>query len=270
MAFSCVLALALAAAGPRLEVSLAAGAGHDSNLNHAASGAARVDSAFGFVGAGAGGSIDLGGSTSAYAGLRLDLERYPDVVDLGSTSLAVEGALVQELGWRVALILAPSASRAWTGDPERDAVGFAGRLTLRVKPVSAVALRAFLSYAERSAVEPVFSSYPWRAGAAAEWNPRGRTWVSIAYAEERGDEVFYRPTTSGGGGGGMGGRRVDTFGGAEEAYRAAALTRSVSAALEAGLGAKAHLFARYELRRVTSDEPDFTVHVTTVGVGLRP
>jgi len=269
MQLAALLALALAATGPRLEGSLAAGAGYDSNLNHAASIGQSVDAAFGFVRASGGASLELGGSTSIFGGLRADLERYSGVSDLGSTAASLEAALVQDLGWRVALVLAPSALRTWTGDPGRDATGIAGRLTLRAKPTRYVALRAFYAYSEQSAEDPTFSSKAHRAGASAEWNPRGRTYLSVGYAAVIGDEVFYRAVASGGTPG-MGGRMVDTFGRNEEAFRADAFAQSVTAALEVGLGAKAHLFASYEFRRVTSDEPAFVVHATTVGVGIRP
>lgn len=266
--------LALAATGPRLETSLTVGAGWDSNLNHAGADATRVDAGFGFVGAGAGASLDVGKSTSLFAGLRLDVERYLEtggrssLSDLGSTAAAVETALVRDLGARVALVLAPSAFRTWTGDPSRDTTGFAGRITLRVKPLARVALRAFYAHVERRAEDPVFSSYPDRVGGSAEWNPRGRTYLSLGWAAEWGEEVFYREVASGGLPG-MGGRMVGTFGGTE-AYRAATLGQSVSAAVETGLGRKAHLFARWDWRKVTSDEPGFEGHAVTAGLGLRP
>lgn len=268
-----VLALALAATGPRLEGSVAAGAGYDSNLNHAAAGNAAsgvrpVDAAFAFAGAGAGVSLDLGGSTSLFGGLRLDAERYADVADLGTTSGGVEAALVQELGSRVALVVAPSATKTWTGDPARDAAGLAARLTLRVKPLRDVALRAFAGWAERDAADPVFSSRSVRLGGSLEWSPAARTFLSAGYSETRGEEVFYRPVAGGASGPGMG-RRVDTFGSSEEAYRADALSRSVSAALEVGLGGKVHLFGSWAFRRVTSDEPTFEAHVVTAGLGAR-
>jgi len=272
MSLSALLALALVAAAPRLEASVAAGAGYDSNLNHAAAGSGEIDASFGFVGAAGGVSLDLGPTTSVFAGLRLDGERYLDtgrdagLSDLGTTSAALEAALVQDLGRRAALILAPSAFRTWTGDPARDATGFSARLTLRWKPVRHVALRAFYSYAERAASDPVFSSRPHRLGGSAEWNPHARTYLSVGYFEEYGDEVYYRSGSSGGMFGP--GRMVTTFGGVE-AERARATTRAVAAALETGIGERAHLFARYELRRVTGDEPTFVVHAVTAGIGAR-
>lgn len=268
-----VLALALAATGPRLEGSVAAGAGYDSNLNHAAAGAAvsgagPVDAAFAFAGAGAGVSLDLGRSTSIFGGLRLDAERYADVAELGSTVTGVEAALVQELGSRVALVAAPSAAKTWTGDPARDTVALAARLTLRVKPLRDVALRAFVGWADRDAADPVFSSRSTRLGGSLEWSPAGGTFLSAGYSETRGEEVFYRPVEGGTSGPGMG-RHVDTFGRNEEAYSAEALSRSVSAALEVGLGGRVHLFGSWVFRRVTGDEPTFEAHVVSAGLGVR-
>lgn len=273
MSAPALLALVLAATAPRVEASLAAGAGWDSNLNHAAASSGPIDGSLWFLDAAAGASIGLGGSTSAHAGARLDLERYLDagrsegLSDLGTTTVALEGALVQGLGGRLALILAPSVFRAWTGDPAREATGFSARIVLRVKPARHVALRAFYAYAEHRAADPVFSSYPHRIGGSAEWSPRDRVFLSVGYAEERGEEVYYRPVSSGGGPG-MGWRRVGTFGGAE-ALRADATSRAASAAVEMGLGEIAHLFARYEIRRVTGEEPAFVAHAATLGIGFR-
>jgi len=268
MTAGALAALVLAAAGPRLETSVAVGAGYDSNLNHAGSGRDAVGGEFTAVRASGGASVELGEATSLYGGLRLDVEQYPGVSDLSTGTAGVEAALVRDLGGSWALVLAPSAGKSWAGDPTRDATVLAAQATLRVKPLRDLALRAFYGHTTRVAADPVFSSERDRVGASVEWRTLARTYLSVAYAAERGPEVLYAPS-GGGGFPGMGGPMVSAFGRNEQAYRVDAVSQSVTPALEVGLGAAFHLLGSYEVRLVRTDAADFVAHSAFVGLGLR-
>lgn len=265
-------AILLAAAGPRLEASLLAGGGYDSNLNHADRRALAVGA--GFLALRATGGLALDGeATGLYAGLRLDAEQFPELQDLTTGAVGVEASLVRELGDAVAVVVAPSAFRSWSGDDARDVTGVGGRVTLRVKPIRALALRAFYGHARRFAADPVYSAERDRVGASVEWRAARELHLALGYSAERGHEVFYRPVAAvafgGDGGGHMGGHTVTSFGGTEEAYRALAVGHAFGPSVELGLGGGLHLQASYEVRLVESDAGDFATHGVFAGVGVR-
>jgi hypothetical protein len=265
------LLLAAAAAGPRLEASLLAGGGYDSNLNHEDQRARAVGA--GFLALRATGGLALDGeATGLYAGLRLDAEQYPELQDLTTGVAGVEASLVRELGDFVAVVVAPSAFRSWSGDDARDVTGVGGRVTLRVKPSRALALRAFYGHARRFAADPVYSAERDRVGASVEWRAARELHLALGYAAERGHEVFYRPVLVASGGDGMwrmGEHTVTSFGETEEAYRALAVGHAFGPSVEIGLGGGLHLQASYELRLVESDAGDFVTQTFFTGLGVR-
>jgi hypothetical protein len=268
-------ALVLAAGDLRLETSLAAGGGWESNLNHAAPAEESVGAAFLSLRGTGGLALDVGPRTGLYAGLRLEHEAFGDVPDLSTTAVGAELSFVRELGERWAVVLSPSASYAWAGlgvedrDPGRDAWAFGGRATLRVKPVPRLALRAFYGYVRTEAVDAVFSSERNRVGGSAEWRVAGRTFLGVGYAHEEGAEVYYRPLETAVVVRRMGPRPVSSFGDAEEAYSGAATARSVSPSLEIGLAPALHLRASYEFRWVTGEGPYFESHAVFGGLVLQ-
>jgi hypothetical protein len=261
-------ALVLLASDPRLEVSVATGGGYETNLNHADEAALEEGAAFVALRASGGVALDLGETAGLYAGLRLDGEQYPELSDLTTGSLGVEASLVRELGARWAVVLAPLVFHTWSGDGARDVSGVGGQLTLRVKPVRAVALRAFYGYTSREAADPVFSSERHRVGASLEWRALERVYLSVGYATERGDEVYYRPAPDGGMGR-MGTRTVSSFGELQEAYSELAVAQAVTSSIEVGLGGTLHLRASHELRLVRGDAGDFSTQAVFAGVGVR-
>jgi hypothetical protein len=262
-------ALVLAASDARLEASLAAGGGYETNLNHSALAADAVGAGFLSLRGAGGVSLDWGERTGLYAGLRLDRDDYPSLSDLSTTAAGVEASLVRELGDRWAVSLAPAAAYAWSGDRSRDAATLGGRVTLRVKPVPALALRAFYGYARAAAEDPVFSSGRNRLGASVEWRLAERTWLSLAGAAERGDEVYYRPLVTTQVMRRMGQGPVSSFGESLEAYSAQANALSVSPSLELGLGRAVHLRATYDWRLVRGDAGDFDSHTVFAGLVLQ-
>ncbi len=262
-------ALALTAGDLEGQASVGAAVAWDSNLSHSTSAAMAVGGGDGAA-HGSLGAMLLWDTTSLYAGLRLEGESYPAYSDLSTTSAGVEAALVQDLSGTVALILAPSAARSWSGDPARDATTFTGRLTLRWRPVEDLALRAFYAHASRSASDPAFSFDRDRIGASAEWRLAAGTFLSLGYSVERGGDVFYRPATTGGGGMGMGGHVMNTFGRAEEAYRANATAHAVSPGLEVRLGGDLFLQASYTWRSVSSSGGDYASSSAMAGLEWRP
>lgn len=265
-------ALVLAASDVRLETSLAAGGGYESNLNHAALTADAVGAGFVSLRGSAGLSLDYGERTGFYAGLRLGHDDYPTLSDLSATTAGVEASLVRELGDRWAVSLAPGASYAWSGDRSRDVAELGGRVTLRVKPVPALALRVFYGYARGEAEDPVFSSERNRVGASVEWRLAERTYLSVGWAAERGDEVYYRPvatTQTTQVMPRMGQGPMSTFGDAVEAYRAQAGAQTVSPSLEIGLWRSLHLRATYDWRVVRGDAGDFESHAVLGAIVLQ-
>ncbi|HEX9048992.1 MAG TPA: hypothetical protein VF841_00505 [Anaeromyxobacter sp.] len=259
----------LLSAAPQLEAGVSAGAGYDSDLNHADPSVAAVGAGFGALKANGGASVDLGDSTNLYGGLRFDGETYPSYPDLSTGALGAELSLAQQLGDRTAIVLTPWVAQGWSGDPSRNATTLAGQATLRWKPLRDLTLRGFYGYTNRGADDPVFSSVKNRVGAGVEWRLLSRTYLSLAGYVERGDEVFYRATSSGSGGYGMLGMRSASFGQGEEPYRVAATTQAVSPALELGLGDAFHLLASFEARHVASRTASFDTYSLFLGLGAR-
>jgi hypothetical protein len=265
-------ALLLAAAGPRLEASLLAGGGYDTNLTHEDQRARAIGAGFLALRATGGLALDRE-ATGLYAGLLLDAEQYPDLQDLTTGSAGVEASLVRELGDFVAVVIAPSAFRSWSGDSARDATGIGGRVTLRVKPVRALALRAFYGHARRFAEERVYSAERDRIGASVEWRAAPELRLALGYAVDRGHEVFYEPLSSVESGGdhmgGMGGHTVTSYGETLVAYREVAIGHAFGPSVEIGFGDGLHLQASYELRLVESGVGDFVTQTVFAGVGVR-
>jgi hypothetical protein len=262
-------ALALTAGDLEGQASVGAAVAWDSNLSHSTSAAMAVGGEYGAARGSLGGML-LWETTSLYAGLRLEGESYPTLSDLSTASVGVEAALVQDLSGTVAVILVPSAARSWYGDPARDATTLTGRATLRWRPVEDLALRAFYAHASRSASDPAFSFERDQIGGSAEWRVASGTFLSLGYSVERGGEVFYRPATTGGGGMGMGGHVMNTFGRAEEAYRANATAHAVSPALEVRLGGDLLLEASYTWRSVSSSAGTYVSNLAMAGLTWRP
>ncbi len=272
------LSAVLLSAAPQLEAGVSAGAGYDSDLNHADPSATAVGSGFAALKASGGASLDLGDSTNLYGGVRFDGETYPSYSDLSTAALGAELSLAQQLGDRVAIVLTPWVSQSWSGDPARNAATFAGQATLRWRPLRDLTLRGFYTYLDRNAASDgprmpngdlIFSTVKNRGGAGVEWRVAPRTYLSLAGFVERGDEVFYRAvaTTSGGGGYGMG-RMRESFQG-QEPYAELATTRAISPAIELGLDATFHLLASFEARHVASDTATFDTYSLFLGLGAR-
>jgi hypothetical protein len=272
------LSAVLLSAAPQLEAGVSAGAGYDSDVNHADPSVAAVGSGFAALKASGGASIELGESTDLYGGLRFDGETYPSYSDLSTAALGAELSLAQRLGDRAAVVLTPSAAHGWWGDAARDATSLGAQATLRVKPVRNVTLRGFYGYTHRSANpdgprmpngDLVFSTEKNRVGAGAEWRVLPRTYLSLAAFVERGGEVFYRAASSAPASGmGMSKGGGQSFQG-EEPYRLPATTRAIGPALEIGLDASFHLLASFEARHVASDVSSFDTYSLFLGLGAR-
>jgi hypothetical protein len=270
---SVALSALLLSAAPQLEAGVSAGAGYDSDLNHADPSVDAVGSGFASLKANGGASLDVGAATSLYGGLRFDGEQYPSYSDLSTAAFGAELSLAQQLGDRAAIVLTPWAGQSWAGDPARNATSLGAQATLRVKPVRDLTMRAFYGYTHRDARDAAYSTDKNRVGAGAEWRVLPRTYLSLVGFVERGDEVFYRATTTtaaSGGGSGMGG--MDTKGGARSfgvAYPLPATTRAIGPALELGLDATFHLLASLEARHVASDSASFDTWSLFLGLGAR-
>jgi hypothetical protein len=261
------LSALLLSAAPRLEAGVSAGAGYDSDLNHADPSVAAVGSGFASLKANGGASLDLAGSTSLYGGLRFDGEQYPSYSDLSMAAVGAELSLAQQLGDRAAIVLTPWAAQSWAGDRARNTTTLAGQATLRVKPARDLTLRGFYAHADRSADDPVFSTVKDRFGAGVEWRAAPRTYLSLAGFVERGDEVFYRAAADGAPG--MGQMRKSSLQG--QPYRAPATIRAVGPAVELGLDATFHLLASLEARHVASAAASFDTwsYFLFLGLGAR-
>lgn len=270
------LSALLLSAAPRLEAAASAGGGYDSNVNLGTA-ADAIGSGFAALRASGGAALELAQATTLYGGLRFDDEEYPSFPELTTRTAGLEAALVQELGARAALVLAPWIARSWAGDPARDATTLAAQLTLRVKPVRTVALRAMYAHVSRTASDDVFSSERDRVGGSVEWRIRPRTYLSLAGSLERGDEVFYAPAaptggTTGTARGGAGMRRptdASPFGGAQVAYRAPATARAIGPALEVGLDRTFYLLGSFEARVVDSAGTSHATQTIFLGLGAR-
>ena len=265
------LSAILLSAGPQFEAAASAGGGYDSNPNNADPSLSSLGSGFMALRASGGVSMDVGERSNVYAGVRFDDEEYPSFPDLTTRTVGGDLSLVQELGARTALVVTPWIARSWSGDPGRDATTWAAQLTLRVKPVRELALRASYAYKDRNASNDLFSSISNRVGASAEWRLLPRTYLSAAASVERGDEVFYRAVTAGGGTGGMGGR-VGAGSGtrtADQPYKEMATTWAFGPALEVGLGSGVYLLGNYEVRWIEGTTTNMRTQSVFAAVGAR-
>lgn len=260
-------ALALAAGPLDFEGSVAAGGGYDSNLSHQSSKALEVGEGYGAARATGGASLDVTDSTNLYAGLRLEGETYPRVSGLSTGSLGLEAALIQDLSESVALVLSPMVSQSWYGDRARDTTLLAAKLTVRVRPVDPLALRAWYGHKHADASDPAFSYDRDAVGLSVELRLAPGTYLTLADTLEFGQDVFYSAVA--GGGGMMGGVTMNTFDRLEQAFRAAATSNTIGPSLELGLGGDAFLEASYALKSVRSSAGDYQSHELSLGLGWR-
>jgi hypothetical protein len=258
-------ALVLASGGSRLQASFAAGAGFDSNLDHRVSGA--TGAAFASSRAALGGLARLGPSTSVHGGVRVDGERFLDLAQLSGASVGVTASVLQGLGRWASVAVAPHAARSWTGDPGRDAALFGARAMLQLMPGDRVTLAGWVEASRRAAAVDVYSADRQRVGGSVELRMAARSYLSLGYARERGDEVFYRDTEGGGLGGA--GPMVGFFGGSQEAYRAYATSHVVTPALELAVGERSALEVSHRLAFVSGPDGDFRKSSTYVGLLFR-
>jgi hypothetical protein len=259
-------ALVLASGGSRLQASFAAGAGFDSNLDHRVSGA--TGAAFASSRAALGGLARLGPSTSVHGGVRVDGERFLDLAQLSGASVGVTASVLQGLGRWASVAVAPHAARSWTGDPGRDATLFGARAMLQLMPDDRVTLAGWVEASRRAAAEDVYSADRQRVGGSVELRMGARSYLSLGYANERGDEVFYRDT-EGGDLGGMGGPMIGFFGSSQKAESAYATSHAVTPALELAFGERSALEVSHRLAFVSGPYGDFRKSSTYVGLLFR-
>lgn len=259
-------ALLLASGGSRLEASLAAGAGFDSNLDNRTT--AATGAGFASARAAVGGLARLGSATSLYGGARVEGERFLDLSQLSGASVGVTASLLQGIGRWVSVGVAPHAARSWTGDPDRDATLVGARAMLQVMPGDVVTLGGWVEASRRVAAVDVYSADRQRVGGSVELRVGSRSYLSLTYAHERGDEVFYREA-QGGTLDGMSGPMIGFFGGSQEAYRADATSHAVVPALELAIGERSALEVSHRIALVSGPDDDFRKSSTYVGLLFR-
>jgi hypothetical protein len=256
------LALLLASAGPRLEATLGAGAGYDTNLDHRSADATGAASASARAVLGA--WLDLDRSTRVYAGVRADGEGFPEVPGLSGGALGVHGAAVRDLGRHAAIVLLPHVARSWWVDSNRNANALALRASLRMSPAAPIALRLSTEVSRRIAEHDAYSADRWHLGGSVDWRVAPGAYLSLGYAHERGHEVHFDESCPGTTGGiGLGPMRDKT------ACRAIATSRIVVAALELPIADGQALELTHRFAMVSGEAGDFQGHSTYAGFVLR-
>jgi hypothetical protein len=261
------LALLLASAGPRLEATLGAGAGYDTNLDHRSADATGAASASARAVLGA--WLDLDRSTRVYAGVRADGEGFPEVPGLSGGALGVHGAAVRDLGRHAAIVLLPHVARSWWVDSNRNANALALRASLRMSPAAPIALRLSTEVSRRIAEHDAYSADRWHLGGSVDWRVAPGAYLSLGYAHERGHEVYYVESGRGTTGGFALGPTVGTFGRDEKADPAIATSRIVVVALELPIADGQALELSHRFAMVSGEAGDFQRHSTYAGFVLR-
>jgi hypothetical protein len=242
------LAMALLAVaggdGLRLEGSVAAGGGYDASLLLAPGGGAS-GSAVATVGASGGAALDVSDDVSLYLGARLDGATFPGLPALDRTGAGAEASLLWRLAGPVALVLAPAVAWSWYADPARSGAAVAGRVTLRVKPLPWLVVRAGYAHQLRTAADPVHASDLDRVFAGAELLLSPGTWVALTGSADRGDQTFYREPSPPPGG-------TAPVPAALEPYRAPATGLAASLGVDRELGAGLSLSLALTLQRVST------------------
>ncbi len=274
-----VLLLATSAAPNRIEGSVGAGAGYDSNLDLAASGTG-VGS-FGTttvsIWADLGWAVEPTYETRFYVGPRYDGVFCLDAPDLTRHVPGLDLSFTYEpLDW-LALTVTPGVGYAFYGNTDRDAVRVGARAIVRVRPWRWLALRVGYARAQSWASDDVYSLGTDRLLTNVEARLARRTYLAAGYALSSGDQVFYRVVTAAGGGTGvdMGrGRGVGAHGGTGmfstlEPYKASATEHTLSARWEQGLWSELYYTVSYEFTRGHGAEGDYDVHSVFGGMGYR-
>ena len=185
------LLLAEGGDGLRFEGSVAAGGGYDASLL-VAPGSGTTGSAVATAGASGGAAADLGDATSLYLGARLDGAAVPGIEGLDRGGAGVEASLFWDAFGPVALVLTPSATWNWYSDPARSGAALSVRLTLRVRPLAWLTVRAGYAHQLARATDPVYGYDLDRLFGGVELRLGRGTWLALTGAGERGDQTLYR------------------------------------------------------------------------------
>jgi hypothetical protein len=185
------LLLAEGGDGLRFEGSVAAGGGYDASLL-VAPGSGATGSAVATAAASGGAAIDLGDEANLYLGARLDGAATPGIEGLDRGGAGVEASLGWDALGPVGLVLTPSATWNWYADPARSGGSLSVRLTLRVKPLGWLTVRAGYAHQLATAADPVFGYDLDRVFGGVEFRVGRGTWLALTGSGERGDQTFYR------------------------------------------------------------------------------
>lgn len=268
---STLLALAVGAEDPRLEWTLGATGGYESNLTLATSGQGGGGSAVASASADLGLTLEPTEKTQLYAGGRYEGWAYSDAADLNRNTFGGTLLLAYALTDRVALLAIPYLGYGWYGNSARDGLMFVGKALLRAKPAAWMTVRVGYARFVRTASDDVYSIRANRFLASAEARAASGTYVALGYVLQAGEQVFYRNASGFGGmgpGTGEAGGGTGMFSGLVP-YTASATQSTISPMLEQRVGESFYISGRYDYTWGSTDAGRYSAHAVYAGLTYR-
>lgn len=262
------------------DLAVASGGGYDSNLSRASGPAAVTGATFGTGRAAAGAalllseddelSLETAWEGTLFGGRQADLSEHSPSLSFG---------WLHAFGPRWMLRLSALGDLRLTTDPARAGWDAAATASLRVRLLERLALRLSGTAHRRDARDDAYGGDGLRARAALEVDLWARSWLTLAYAADFGQDTFYRPTTTtptataaygpGAGQGSGGGSPSGAFGTPLVAYRDDRVAHLLSADLTQPLPGGFFLQAGYAFTAVRGRLQSYDAHAVTAEVGWR-
>jgi hypothetical protein len=249
--------------GLRLEGSVAAGGGYDTNLL-IAPGSEAAGSAVASVAATAGAAVDLSDSAFLYVGAAVDGSKFPSLPELDRTFAGASASFLVDLVGPLALVLGASAGFGWYADPARSGASVTARATIRYRPEGWLTTRLGYAHVLRTAADPVYGANFDRLFGEVEFRLARATWISVAGFGERGDQTFYAELSSV-----AGATATSATLAVYEPYRAPATTLGAGIGFEQGLGGGFSVDLGATWRTISTPDGSYAGPSATANVGWR-
>jgi len=268
------------------DLAVATGGGFDSNLSRASGAAAVRGATFGTGRAAAGAALllseedelalDAAWEGALFGGRQADLSEHGPSLSLG---------WLHAFGPRVTLRLTGIGALRLASDPARAGWDAAAAASLRVRLLDRLALRLSGTAHRRDAREDAYGGDGLRARGALEVDLWARSWLTLAYGADFGQDTFYAapPATApavtaaafgpgsgqGAGPGSGGGTPTGAFGTPLVAFRDDRVAHILSADLTQPLPGGFFLQAGYAFTAARGKLQSYDAHAVTAEVGWR-
>ena len=255
------------AASPAI-VDVGVGGGYDDNLNHTESSNRKEGSPFGTGWIVLGMSKDFLTEDSLFFNLAYEGTFYSSYSDLTVNDITAEVGIFHTFSDSVFVKLAPTLGVTNYGDSDRDATVSGLSLSLRsLLSPEFVAIIGY-RYTHNDASDPIFSYDANRVNVSGELELSPKTYLTLGYAIEFSENIFYQEATSSSSGTKMN-KPSSTFGANQIAIKDDTKAHILFVDWDYEFNTENYIQLAYSYSHVTSDLENYNNNRISVGVGYR-